>query len=181
MDAVAPDRPVRAVVIDDTDGHPRPPAIVLSRAAAWRWWARPPDGRAGRRAWSARERPDVVLLDLAMPVMDGVEALPLIRELVPDARIIVLSAFARRVRRAVLAPGADGYLEKGTSAEGDRGLRSRSTARGAGPPHWPRACPHRHRDNGRVTPRPRRRRPAEAHAPTAWCRRSCSSTAPARC
>jgi CheY-like chemotaxis protein len=32
------------------------------------------------------ERPDVVLLDLAMPIMDGVEALPLIRELVPVRR-----------------------------------------------------------------------------------------------
>ena len=59
------------------------------------------------------ERPDVVLLDLAMPIMDGVEALPLIRELVPDAQIIVLSAFAGAVSEQVLGWGADGYLFKG--------------------------------------------------------------------
>ena len=53
-----------------------------------------------------------MLLDLAMPVMDGVEALPLIRELVPDGRVVVHSAFAEREQ--MLAGGADGYLEKGT-------------------------------------------------------------------
>ena len=57
------------------------------------------DGRAGVELVRA-ERPDVVLLDLAMPVMDGIEALPLIRALVPDARIIVLSAFAGARQRA---------------------------------------------------------------------------------
>ena len=59
-------------------------------------------------------RPDVVLLDLAMPVMDGIEALPLIRDLVPHAQIIVLSAFGGAVSKQVLASGADGYLIKGT-------------------------------------------------------------------
>ncbi len=71
------------------------------------------DGQAGVDVVRA-ERPDVVLLDLAMPVMDGVEALPIIRSLVPDARIIVLSAFTGAVREQVLEWGADGYLVKGT-------------------------------------------------------------------
>jgi len=66
-------------------------------------------------AMATRGRPvRVVLLDLAMPVMDGIEALPIIRALVPDARIIVLSAFSEAVREQALDWGADGYLVKGT-------------------------------------------------------------------
>lgn len=72
----------------------------------------------GQRAIEvAREHaPHVVLLDLAMPVMDGLEALPSLRELCPDARIVVLSgAGAAQTTRRALAAGADGYLQKGGS------------------------------------------------------------------
>lgn len=61
-----------------------------------------------------RHQPDVVLLDLAMPVMDGLQALPEIRAAAPEARVIVYSGFpqagmAERVRLL----GAVAYLEKG--------------------------------------------------------------------
>ena len=56
----------------------------------------------------------MILLDLAMPVMDGLEALPTLRELCPDAKIVVLSGFgAAQMTRRALAAGADGYLQKG--------------------------------------------------------------------
>ncbi len=59
-------------------------------------------------------RPDVVLLDLAMPGMDGVEALSQLRQRVPEARVIVFTAFDTddRILAAVRA-GAQGYLLKG--------------------------------------------------------------------
>jgi YesN/AraC family two-component response regulator len=47
------------------------------------------DGVEGVR----ESRPDVILLDLAMPVMDGLQAIPLIREESPGTKIIVLSGF----------------------------------------------------------------------------------------
>src|SRR4051794_32292950 len=60
--------------------------------------------------------PDIVLLDLAMPVMDGLAALPGLRERLPSASIVVFSGFEQEalVERA-LAEGADAYVEKGTS------------------------------------------------------------------
>ena len=58
--------------------------------------------------------PDVVLLDLEMPEMDGVETLQRIRATHPEARVIVFTAFDtdERILTAVQA-GAQGYLLKG--------------------------------------------------------------------
>ncbi len=58
-------------------------------------------------------QPDIVLLDLVMPELDGIQALPLIREGSPASRILVLTSFAedQRVLRAIQA-GAYGYLLK---------------------------------------------------------------------
>lgn len=61
-----------------------------------------------------RARPDVVLLDLSMPDLDGLEAIPRMRELSPHSGIVVFSGFAAgRMSAAALEAGADHYLEKG--------------------------------------------------------------------
>jgi signal transduction histidine kinase len=60
-------------------------------------------------------RPDVIILDLSMPTMDGLEALPRLREVAPDATIAVLSGFeGARVASSTTRLGADAYFEKGT-------------------------------------------------------------------
>jgi DNA-binding NarL/FixJ family response regulator len=57
-----------------------------------------------------------VLLDLAMPVMDGMQALPGLRELLPAAMIVIFSGFEQAgLVEEALAAGADAYLEKGAS------------------------------------------------------------------
>jgi DNA-binding NarL/FixJ family response regulator len=63
-------------------------------------------------------QPDVLLLDLEMPMMDGVEALRRLHETQPDARTIVFTAFDtdERILGAVKA-GAQGYLLKGAPRE----------------------------------------------------------------
>ena len=63
-------------------------------------------------------QPDVVLMDLQMPVMDGPEATRRIRELAPDARILVLTTYATdEFIFKALRSGAQGYLLKDTSAD----------------------------------------------------------------
>jgi two-component system, NarL family, response regulator LiaR len=60
-----------------------------------------------------RTKPDVILLDMVMPRQDGLATIPLLKEAVPNASILVLTSFAEsnRVYQAVKA-GAMGYLLK---------------------------------------------------------------------
>jgi two-component system NarL family response regulator len=64
----------------------------------------------------ARHRPDVSLVDLQMPVKDGLEAIVGIRALHPDARIVVLTTYRGDARVvAALKAGAAAYLLKDAS------------------------------------------------------------------
>ena len=63
-----------------------------------------------------RHQPDLVLLDLAMPKMDGLQALPLILDAAPGVRVVVLSGFDRdTMADRALEAGAHRYVEKGLS------------------------------------------------------------------
>jgi len=89
----------------------------------------------GKEAVAAAERlrPDVVLMDLSMPVMDGVAATRAIRAALPRTAVVVLTSFAERARvRDALAAGAVGYLLKDAEpAAMVAGVRS--AARGEAP------------------------------------------------
>ncbi|MFJ2502722.1 response regulator [Microbacterium sp. AGC62] len=63
-------------------------------------------------------RPDVCLMDIQMPGMDGVEATRRIREASPETRILVVTTFARPgYLRSALDAGASGFIVKDTPAE----------------------------------------------------------------
>jgi DNA-binding NarL/FixJ family response regulator len=69
----------------------------------------------GRQALEAARAvaPDVVLMDLSMPVLDGVAATRLLLQERPQARVVALTSFSDRQRvNDVLAAGAIGYLLK---------------------------------------------------------------------
>jgi signal transduction histidine kinase/CheY-like chemotaxis protein len=114
MSAVPTESAVRVVVIDDTADLRELLGFALARGGM-DVVGEAGDGLAGIEQVRLH-LPDVVLLDLSMPVMDGMTALPRIREIVPDARIIVFSGFgATQLTDRALAIGADDYLQKGTS------------------------------------------------------------------
>jgi DNA-binding NarL/FixJ family response regulator len=67
---------------------------------------------------TGREQPDVILMDLSMPVMDGVAATAAIRTQHPDVRVLVLTSFSDQARiLEALRAGADGYLLKDAEPE----------------------------------------------------------------
>ncbi|HSV37853.1 MAG TPA: response regulator [Nocardioidaceae bacterium] len=107
---------LRAVVVDDTPDLRALLCLALESSGEI-----VVVGEAGNGLDGVEEvrnnQPDIVLLDLAMPVMDGLEALPQMRALCPEATIVVLSGFgATAMASRALAAGADGYLQKGASA-----------------------------------------------------------------
>ena len=83
--------------------------------------------------------PDVVLMDLEMPVLDGIEATRQILANAPETAVLVLTSFSDRRRiTGALDAGAVGYLLKDASAEDVvRGIR---TAAAGGSPIDPRAA-----------------------------------------
>ncbi|MET0998691.1 MAG: response regulator [Marmoricola sp.] len=105
--------PLRVVVVDDT-----PDLRDLMRMALERSGDFAVVGEAGNGAEGVEvadlQQPDVVFLDIAMPVMDGLEALPRIRAACPGATIVMLSGFgASEMTARALQGGADGYIQKG--------------------------------------------------------------------
>lgn len=61
-----------------------------------------------------KHHPHVVLLDVAMPRMDGLQALPAIKAAHPLTKVVVLSAFSEvEMLEKASGRGADAYLEKG--------------------------------------------------------------------
>jgi DNA-binding NarL/FixJ family response regulator len=73
----------------------------------------------GRQAvdMTAALRPDVVVMDIAMPLLNGLEATRQIRKACPEAKVIILSAHSDDAYvESVMALGASGYLIKQSSA-----------------------------------------------------------------
>ena len=66
---------------------------------------------------TAELRPDIVLLDIGMPLLNGIEAAQRIRQVSPSSRVIfVTQNDGRESRTAALAAGAEGYVLKASAA-----------------------------------------------------------------
>ena len=106
--------PLRVLVVDDHDLFRTGLAALLSEQGDIEVIAQASGGRMGVRL-AAELRPDVVLMDLRMPDLEGAEATEEILRDRPDARVVALTVSADDSDvAAVLAAGACGFLAKDT-------------------------------------------------------------------
>jgi DNA-binding NarL/FixJ family response regulator len=103
----------RVVVADDFADMRHLVKVTLERSGRFEVVSEAANGVEAVDAATSHQ-PDIVLLDLSMPVLSGMEALPQIRAASPDTKVVVLSGFDRsRMESDARAGGAVGYLEKG--------------------------------------------------------------------
>lgn len=103
----------RVVLVDDMVELRAMIRLTLERSGHFDVVGEAGDGRTAIDV-AAEAQPDVVLLDISMPVMDGLEALPHLRRAAPDATVVMLSGFSEaRLGAEAAAGGAAAYLEKG--------------------------------------------------------------------
>jgi DNA-binding NarL/FixJ family response regulator len=109
--------PIRIMIVEDHAVVRQGLAALLSTVGDFSIVAEAPDGEESIALYRACQ-PDVTLMDLRLPRMNGVEAITRIRGEFPQARIIVLTTFDgdEDIYRALQA-GARGYLLKGMTAE----------------------------------------------------------------
>jgi DNA-binding NarL/FixJ family response regulator len=112
------DRPDSSVLICDDNVAMRVLlGVIIDTAAGLRVAGEAADGNEAVLE-ATRLQPDVILLDLAMPNRSGLEALPDLRRVAPDAQIVVLSGFASTtVAVEIYALGARTYLQKGADPD----------------------------------------------------------------
>lgn len=106
--------PIRVLVVDDHPVVRQGIAVLVSSQSDMTLAAEASNGREAIQQFRAH-RPDITLMDLQMPEMNGMDALVAIRGESPDAKIIVLTTYVGDVQilRALKA-GAHGYLLKNT-------------------------------------------------------------------
>jgi len=109
-------QPVSVWLIEDNEPYRTTALRVISRIDGVRAAQSYKSCEAALRALEQGERPDIVLIDVGLPGMSGIEGIPRLKEHAPQAKIVVLTVFddEDKVFRAICA-GADGYLLKGSS------------------------------------------------------------------
>ena len=109
--------PIRILVVDDHTVVRQGLVALLNTVPDLTVVAEASDGEQAVDA-HRRHRPDVTLMDLRLPKLAGADAISVIRQESPGARIIVLTTFDgdEDIYRALQA-GAKGYLLKGTDAD----------------------------------------------------------------
>ncbi len=108
---------IRVMLVDDHPAFRKGLAALIGSEDDMEVVAETGDGREAL-AWYRHKRPDVVLMDLRLPGLGGVEATLAIRQAFPKARVIVLTTFDldEDIYRAIQS-GAKSYLLKDSSEE----------------------------------------------------------------
>ncbi len=103
-------------IVEDNDQLRGTLARVISRAEGFRCLSQYPNAEAALESLP-KERPNVVLMDINLPGMNGVECVRRLKPLLPESQVVMLTAYedTENIFNS-LAAGASGYLLKRTSS-----------------------------------------------------------------
>ena len=106
------EREITCLIVDDHEVVREGLRLSLSRSPHIRVVGEAPDG-ATAVALAERRKPDVVIMDVRMPGMDGLEATKQISEQTPDTAVLIFTAYSERsLLSRGLESGAKGYILK---------------------------------------------------------------------
>lgn len=109
--------PVRLLVVDDDEDLRELLALALAREG-FEIVGVASNAREALDVAGREPAPELILLDLHMPDIGGLELLPMLKEAAPKARVVVCSAItASYMLEASLEAGAHGFIVKGVSAK----------------------------------------------------------------
>ena len=108
---------IKTLIVDDNAGFRRRVSELLTSEPDIAVVGEAADGREALR--KARQlKPDLVLIDVRMPEMNGIDATRQLRREVPEIQVIILTTYdLEEYRKAVAASGASGYVVKKTVLE----------------------------------------------------------------
>jgi|SRR5579863_3716698 len=111
--------PQKILIVDDSTLMRKTIRQVIERESGWQVCG---EASNGAEAVSAVERlrPDIVVLDLSMPIMDGIEAAIQIKKLSPQMRLLMFTSYpTRSIEEAARSVGIEAFVAKN---DGDKGL-----------------------------------------------------------
>ena len=110
-------KPIRIVLIDDSPLYRGTIRNILEKQPNLQIVAEAGDGVYGIQAVKTH-RPDVVLMDITLPILDGIEATRKIKSQLPNVRVVVLTMHdVESISGAAYGAGACWCLSKGSSAK----------------------------------------------------------------
>jgi DNA-binding NarL/FixJ family response regulator len=108
------DQTIKVLVVDDVQPLAEAFADALGQHPGIEVIGWAPDGSEAIRL-SRQFNPDIVLMDIRMPVMDGIKATRVLTDDVPDVKVLIMSAYEDdSLIDEAMEAGAVGYLVKGT-------------------------------------------------------------------
>ncbi len=122
-------KPIRILIVDD---QPRARKSLKALLSTWTRSAEIREASNGREALRLAEElpPDLILMDVRMPEIDGIEATRRIKARRPQVKVIVLSMYVEHGDEA-LAAGADAFVGKGEAPDRLLDLLSSVVQKGA--------------------------------------------------